>query len=176
MSLTACAERQTPTSNAPTAEPTLAEPVVPPPSLAAQHEKALSDLGANISDQSLSVTLGSADFPSGTAEFAPANTDRIDRVAGLLKERQDLKLDIVGYIDDRGSDAANERLSQQRAEAVGQMLVTKFGLAEDRIVAKGTGEADPVASNDTKEGRARNRRVELRVIDPSGGYSSLSAI
>jgi len=175
LALTACGDRQSSmdTAQMPSTAPA---PVTPAPSLAAQHERALTDLGAKISDQGLSVTLASADFPSGSAEFTPANTDRIDHVAELLKERKDLKLEVVGYTDDRGGESANQRLSQQRAEAVERVLVAKSSLSEDRIEAKGMGEADPVASNDTAEGRAQNRRVELRIIDPNGGYKSLDAL
>ncbi len=180
MTLAACGDRQAadtaqtaPATAAAPAEP--APPPTPPPSLAAQHETALTGLGAKVTDKGLSVTLASADFPSGSAEFKPESTDRIDRVADLLKERDSLRLQIIGYTDDRGNERANERLSMQRADAVKQMIVSRGGIAADRVEAMGKGEADPVASNDTEDGRAQNRRVELLIVDEGGGYRSLNA-
>jgi outer membrane protein OmpA-like peptidoglycan-associated protein len=149
-----------------------AAPEPPPPTFAAQAEMALNDLGGKITDKGYVVTLGAADFPAGKADFQPESTERMDRVAELLKEREELRLEILGFTDNRGSAKANERLSQQRADAVKQAFVARGNLDESRITAKGMGKADPVAPNDTEEGRAQNRRVELRLVDENGGYST----
>jgi OOP family OmpA-OmpF porin len=66
---------------------------------------------------------------------------------------------VEGHTDSQGSDAYNEKLSQQRAEAVKQVLITKFGIAADRVTAKGFGESKPVGDNATATGREENRRV-----------------
>jgi peptidoglycan-binding protein ArfA len=70
---------------------------------------------------------------------------------------------VAGYTDDTGSDAANERLSEERADAVRAFLISA-GVPADRLTARGYGAADPVASNTTPAGRALNRRVVLRRI------------
>ena len=90
---------------------------------------------------------------------------RLDEVA--LRMRQDPELDahVIGYTDSTGSADANQRLSVQRADAVKQYIVSRHGIDASRITTEGAGSADPVASNDTEEGRRQNRRavVILRV-------------
>lgn len=84
----------------------------------------------------------------------------LDQAAADLKEWGDVKVEINGYTDSRGKAGYNLKLSQRRAEAVRQYLISK-GIAADRLTAKGFGEAHPVADNKTAEGRFKNRRVEL---------------
>jgi OmpA-OmpF porin, OOP family len=173
IALAGCGDRDTTvdgSSSAADGAPAAPEP--PPPTFAAQHEMALTDLGAKITDQGFVVTLGSADFPSGKAEFQPESTERMDRVASLLKERPELRLEIRGYTDDRGSAKANERLSQERADAVKQAFTSRGGIDESRVTTRGMGQSDPVADNATEEGRAQNRRVEIRLVDEAGGFTS----
>ena len=74
-----------------------------------------------------------------------------------------MSIEIGAYTDDRGSDALNQNLSQKRAESVRSYLLGK-GIAADKLTAKGYGEASPIASNDTAEGRAENRRVEFVIV------------
>ena len=84
----------------------------------------------------------------------------LDQAAEGLKEWGDVKVEVDGYTDSRGKDKYNLKLSQRRAEAVRNYLVSK-GIAADRLTAKGFGETKPVANNKTAEGRFKNRRVEL---------------
>jgi len=86
------------------------------------------------------------------------------------KAAEDLKhlpkghlVEISGYTDNTGNQSLNVALSKKRAEAVRQTLV-KFGANPDMLIAKGYGSADPVASNDTPEGRRRNRRIEYHIV------------
>jgi outer membrane protein OmpA-like peptidoglycan-associated protein len=72
-------------------------------------------------------------------------------------------LEIAGYTDNTGDAALNLALSQKRAEAVREAFI-KYGAAPDMLVAKGYGEADPIASNSTAEGRLKNRRIEYHVL------------
>jgi len=74
-----------------------------------------------------------------------------------------MRVSIEGHTDNVGGESANMRLSQKRAEAVRDYLVSQ-GIASDRMTDKGFGKADPVASNETADGRAQNRRVELKVL------------
>ena len=113
------------------------------------------------------ITLsGQVLFVTGKAELLPAARDQLDQVAVALKDQGEMKPMVVeGYTDSVGSDSNNQRLSKDRAEAVRAYLVGK-GVPSDKITSVGKGEASPVASNDTPEGRANNRRVEIVV---SGG-------
>ena len=83
----------------------------------------------------------------------------LGELAAFLKRFEDLQVDVEGHTDSVGPDDYNQQLSQRRAQAVVDMLVNQYGIAASRLEAKGYGETRPVASNDTAEGRAENRRV-----------------
>jgi len=83
----------------------------------------------------------------------------VERAANFLKKYPGVHAVIEGHTDSVGSDAYNLKLSERRAEAVRNALITRYGIAEDRLSAKGFGKSQPIASNDTAEGRAQNRRV-----------------
>ncbi len=88
----------------------------------------------------------------------------MQNVKQLLLQNPTLRVELSGHTDNQGTEEYNQRLSEARAEAVFAWLV-KEGIAESRLVAKGYGELQPVATNETPEGRAENRRTELKVID-----------
>jgi outer membrane protein OmpA-like peptidoglycan-associated protein len=110
------------------------------------------------------ITLdGSVLFVSGKANLLPIAQKKLDDVAKALSEVDERqKIIVEGHTDSNGNDESNLQLSQQRAEAVRAHLLSR-GLKAERIQAVGKGEAQPVASNDTAEGRANNRRVEIIV-------------
>ncbi len=108
------------------------------------------------------ITLdGSVLFVTGKAELLPIAKDKLNTVALALKDMDDDKLaSIEGFTDSRGADDMNLKLSQDRAEAVKNYLASQ-GVKAEKLRALGKGEASPVASNETPEGRANNRRVEI---------------
>jgi outer membrane protein OmpA-like peptidoglycan-associated protein len=118
------------------------------------------------------ITLsGQVLFVTGKSELLPAARDQLDQVAAALKDQGDVKPIVVeGYTDSVGSDATNQKLSKDRAESVRAYLVSK-GVPSEKITAVGKGEANPVASNDTPDGRANNRRVEI-VVGNGGARAS----
>jgi len=85
----------------------------------------------------------------------------LSEIAKLLKKDAGLKVNVVGHTDNAGNFDSNMRLSKARAEAVVKALVSKYGIAASRLKAYGVSSLAPVASNDTEEGKAKNRRVEL---------------
>jgi OmpA-OmpF porin, OOP family len=85
--------------------------------------------------------------------------DQLDAIAAAMKAHEDIDLVLEGHTDSRGSDDYNLSLSDRRAKAVQAKLVSDYGIPAERISAMGYGETQPVASNATDEGRARNRRV-----------------
>jgi len=87
-------------------------------------------------------------------------SDEIQEVADFLREHPDTVAALEGHTDSMGTDEYNQSLSQRRVDAVRQALIDQFGIAANRVRAQGFGEARPVASNDTADGRAQNRRVE----------------
>ena len=122
------------------------------------------------------ITLdGQVLFVTGKAELLPIARDRLNEVAKSLKELDDDKLvSIEGFTDSRGSDDMNLRLSQERANAVRDQL-TSQGVKPEKLRAIGRGEANPVASNDTPEGRANNRRVEIVVQSSAQAAAGMSS-
>ena len=84
----------------------------------------------------------------------------LNEIVKLMKAHEDLKFEIDGYTDSDGSDDANMKLSQSRADAVKARLAD-LGINKDRLIAKGFGETRPIDKNDSAEGKANNRRVEF---------------
>ena len=109
------------------------------------------------------VVLRGIKFGSDTAYIEPESAGVLELIAEQLRDHPELRVRIEGYTDEQASDAYNLELSHERAESVKRILVG-FGVAAIRLDAVGLGEAHPIASNDTEEGRSLNRRVELKVI------------
>lgn len=103
-------------------------------------------------------------FDVNAATLKPESYGTIKEIAGILKEYKEVRIKITGHTDSDGNDKDNQQLSQQRAEAVKNSLVNEFGVEAARIETDGKGEAEPVADNKTKEGKAANRRIEMQVI------------
>ena len=101
-------------------------------------------------------------FRTGKSEIDDFND--VDKAGKLLKDNPEIKVEISGHTDSRGSKKKNYRLSQARADAVMQAMVYRGGIDPTRITAKGYGPEQPVAPNTTKVGRLQNRRIELRVL------------
>jgi OmpA-OmpF porin, OOP family len=109
------------------------------------------------------VILTGVHFEFNKSILTPDSKTILDKVAASLKERPDVKVEIAGHCDWVGSDAYNLKLSDQRAAAVREYLISKDVMAGN-LTSKGYGETQPIADNKTDEGRAKNRRVELRRI------------
>lgn len=100
-------------------------------------------------------------FDFDKADIKPESEKAIKEIAKLLKQNSSLKLYVVGHTDNVGTFDYNMKLSKARANAVVNELVSKYGISSGRLKAYGVGPLAPVASQDTEEGRAKNRRVEL---------------
>jgi len=107
------------------------------------------------------MTFEDVNFDFDKATLRPTAAAKIDKAVAYVKETEG-EFELKGYADSIGSEAYNLKLSQRRADAVRNAMIKK-GAPADRIVAKGYGESNPIASNKTKEGRAQNRRVEMHL-------------
>ena len=100
-------------------------------------------------------------FDTGSDRIRGESSATLKEIGTMLTEHPDLRLTIEGHTDNVGAAAANQTLSQKRAEAVRQYLIANHGVEEGRLVARGLGASKPAAPNTTAEGKQTNRRVEL---------------
>jgi outer membrane protein OmpA-like peptidoglycan-associated protein len=120
-------------------------------------------------DNRLKINVPSdAGFATGSARVSPRLGPALDALAASVLQNPTETVQIVGYTDSTGGDAVNNPLSLDRAQAVQNYLVER-GVQPQHIVTQGLGSQSPVASNDTAEGRALNRRVEIYVAYPPKG-------
>lgn len=103
-------------------------------------------------------------FETDSAKIDKASVPRVEKFSTFLKKAPSYKAEIIGHTDSTASDAYNDKLSNNRANAVKDMIIQN-GVAADRVSAVGKGEKEPVATNKTKEGRAENRRIEAQLIE-----------
>ena len=111
-------------------------------------------------------------FDFDRSEVKEQYLPEIESVARFMEQYPDRVVELEGHTDSRGTDAYNLGLSQRRAEAVMAELVGRFGISPSRVSAKGFGESQPVASNDSAQGRAQNRRVITVVIKTLQRYQT----
>lgn len=108
------------------------------------------------------IALRNVFFASGSADITSDSYPELDRLVKLLKDVPGLEIELSGHTDNRGSEKTNTKLSQDRAQAVVDYLISK-GIAANRLTAKGYGPSQPVASNETAAGRQANRRTEFLI-------------
>ena len=121
------------------------------------------------------IVLRGVNFDFDKATLTVNAKSILDGVADALKSRPDIKVELGGHTDGKGSDSYNEKLSDRRSRSVKDYLASK-GVAADRMSTRGYGESVPVAPNETDEGRELNRRVELKVTASSGGVTVASPV
>lgn len=109
------------------------------------------------------VVLRNIFFDVNKSDLKPESTPELTRLVALLKNQPTLKIEISGHTDSSGDKKANQLLSENRAKSVKDFLVQN-GIQADRITYKGYGDARPVASNESEEGRAQNRRTEFTIL------------
>lgn len=121
------------------------------------------ELGIEEANVGQSIVLNNIYFETGKAIIKTEFSSDLEKLVRFLKDNPETRLEIQGHTDNTGSLALNNRLSQQRAESVVRFLVTN-GIENFRLLAKGYGPLMPVSENITDNGRAKNRRVEMKVI------------
>ena len=109
------------------------------------------------------ITLnGNVLFAYNQSELMPEARSELDSLMAKLQNADVVSVKVIGHTDSQGSDAYNQKLSERRASSVAAYLLSQ-GLAPNKLTSEGRGESQPVADNDTEEGRAQNRRVELHI-------------
>ena len=129
-------------------------------------------LATRDSARGLIVSMPDVLFDTGSANLKPTARERLAKVAGILLAYPDMRIEVDGYTDSTGNPMFNERLSQDRAASV-QSYLSQQGVSSSAMSIHGFGEANPIASNESVEGRQQNRRVELVVSGQSIGTAQL---
>ena len=123
------------------------------------------------SARGLIVNMNDVLFDTGKATLKPGARERLAKVAGIVMAYPDLHLQVEGFTDSVGGDEYNQRLSEQRAEAV-RTFLTAQGVPSGAVEARGFGKSEPIATNSTAAGRQLNRRVELVVSGEAIGQTT----
>ncbi len=124
----------------------------------------LENLQLRQTESGVVVTLGDVLFATGQAQLVEGGRSSLEEVVDLLQTEPDKKIRVEGHTDSRGDAEANLQLSEQRAQAVREALIS-LGVSADRVTALGMGEDFPIASNEDEDGRAQNRRVDVILLD-----------
>ncbi len=111
------------------------------------------------------ISVHGFQFPTGQSEIQTDNFPLMNKITRAIKAFPKARIEVTGHTDSTGGDTANQALSQARAEKVAKFLKEVGEIAPENIKARGFGEAKPVASNETQEGRAENRRVEIAIVN-----------
>src|SRR5688572_32468356 len=109
------------------------------------------------------IRLNNLIFPQGKAVIDPKSFNELDEVAQMMKENSKMEIQLEGHTDNQGSAKANLKLSEDRVEAVKKYLSSK-GISKDRVKTKAYGGSQPLSNEMTQEARAKNRRVEMRIL------------
>lgn len=117
-------------------------------------------------DEVLGDVFDNLNFEFGKADIKKDSYPYLDKLADTLNKAKNWTLEIQGHTDDKGGDDFNMKLSQNRADAVKNYLITK-GVLLDTITAKGFGESKPLVPNDSDANREKNRRVEFKITKPN---------
>lgn len=132
----------------------------------AELQRQIDEMHAKVTDRGVVLTLGDVLFTSGQADLKTAATGNLNKLVTFLNTYPNRTVVVEGYTDSVGSDDYNQGLSERRADGVKSYLVRR-GVGSERLTALGKGKADPVAGNDSADGRQQNRRVEVVISNPA---------
>jgi len=119
--------------------------------------------GMKVNDKGCAISYNfGINFDNDSSKIKPQYMQKIEKFAEFLKKHPDVKAEIQGYTDNKGNEKYNLILSQKRAKAIYEALI-KLGVNKNQITWAGYGEENPIASNDTTEGKAKNRRVVAKI-------------
>jgi outer membrane protein OmpA-like peptidoglycan-associated protein len=124
----------------------------------------LKNVDVKTTKRGVTITAGALNFPAESAQITAETAKRLDAIAALLKGYEAKKILIQGHTADVGDKKSQQELSLKRAQAVGDYYVRKGVLKAAQLVVEGKGGTVPLSPNDTEEGRAKNRRVEITLL------------
>jgi outer membrane protein OmpA-like peptidoglycan-associated protein/tetratricopeptide (TPR) repeat protein len=129
-----------------------------------KYQEITKDIALKPIEKGAKVVINNIFFETGKATLSPQSNLELEKAVELLKTNPTMIIEVGGHTDNTGDDASNMKLSHDRAKSVREYLV-KAGIAPERVQAKGYGESNPVATNDTDDGRKANRRTEFVILE-----------
>lgn len=131
---------------------------------AAKFQTIKKDIELKPIEKGAKIVINNIFFETGKATLSPQSNVELEKAVDLLKTNPTMTIEVGGHTDNVGDDAYNMKLSHDRARSVRDYLV-KAGIASERVQAKGYGESNPIATNDTEDGRKANRRTEFVILE-----------
>ena len=129
-----------------------------------KYQEIKKDIGFKPIEKGAKVVLNNIFFDTGKAMLSPQSRVELEKAIELMKVNPSMVIEVGGHTDNVGDDATNMKLSHDRAKAVREYLVNA-GIGATRVQAKGYGESNPIATNDTDDGRQSNRRTEFIILE-----------
>ena len=130
----------------------------------AKSAKATAPISVDNTEAGIRLTIQNLQFKADSAELLPGEEKRLDQIAEILRLAEGAQFLIEGHTASTGYEAGEMKLSKERADSIAAALSTR-GIGSERFICKGSGGKKPIASNDTAEGKALNRRVEITILD-----------
>jgi outer membrane protein OmpA-like peptidoglycan-associated protein len=128
-------------------------------------EKDTPQLNVRVTDNGVAISLPDLFFDTDSAKLNKQAKESLEKIAQMLKTTDSKHVRVRGHTDSTGDETYNQQLSEKRAERVAEFLIDSADLNPDGISYEGKAARDPVSENSTAEGRARNRRVEIILLD-----------
>jgi outer membrane protein OmpA-like peptidoglycan-associated protein len=125
----------------------------------------IPDISVRESDEGIVISLDDIQFQADSANLLPGEQEKLDKIAEILSRYKDRDIMVGGHTALAGTESARMELSKERASAVADYLIKKEVRTPDRVIVRGYGAEQPVADNSTPEGRRRNRRVEITILE-----------
>jgi outer membrane protein OmpA-like peptidoglycan-associated protein len=125
----------------------------------------ITDVSVRAVDEGITISLDDIQFQADTAIMLPGEREKLDKIVDILRRYQDRDILVGGHTALAGTAAGREKLSTERATVVAEYLISQEARTPDRVVVRGYGAEKPVADNRTEEGRRKNRRVEITILE-----------
>jgi outer membrane protein OmpA-like peptidoglycan-associated protein len=125
----------------------------------------IPDVSVRVVDEGITISLDNIQFQADTAVMLPGEKEKLDKIVEILRRYQDRDILVGGHTALAGSAAGRMKLSAERASVVADYIIAQKARAPDRVVVRGYGADRPLADNRTEEGRRRNRRVEITLLE-----------
>ena len=125
----------------------------------------IPEVSVRVVDEGITLSLDNIQFHPDSPVMLPGEKEKLDKIVDILRRYQERDIMVSGHTARAGTEESSRKLSVERASVVADYLIEKKARAPDRVVVRGFGSERPVADNSTEEGRRKNRRVEITILE-----------